>query len=165
VRPGSEEVISIRPMQVEDVAQVQEIDSISFSTPWPKESFFFELNKNPTSICRVIEIQQPGKAAVICGMLVLWLIIDEAHIGTIAIHPDYRRRGLGSRLMIDVLNELQEKEANLVFLEVRAQNHSAQELYYQLGFKQTGVRRNYYKDTGEDALLLTIENLQQKVFE
>ena len=67
--------------------------------------------------------------------------------------------------MIDVLNELQEKEANLVFLEVRAQNHSAQELYYQLGFKQTGVRRNYYKDTGEDALLLTIENLQQKVFE
>ena len=162
--PANDDIVTIRPMQVDDVPRVQEIDSISFPTPWPKESFYFELNKNPTSISRVIEMQSPGEDPVVCGMIVLWLIIDEAHIGTIAIHPDFRRRGLGLKLMKDTLRELQEKNANLVFLEVRAHNHSAQELYFQLGFKHTGVRRNYYKDTGEDAYLLTIENLQQKAF-
>ena len=154
--------ILIRPMQVKDIPQVQEIDEASFPTPWPKNSFLFELMDNQASLSWVAEIEEGENQKTICGMLVLWLILDEAHIGTIATHPQYRRKGIGMQLLMKALKECKGKGANVVFLEVREFNYAAQNLYKQLGFEQTGLRKKYYADTGEDAFLMTLENLQEK---
>ena len=159
--PIEEGNILIRPMQVEDIPQVQEIDSISFPTPWPKNSFLFELKDNQSSLSWVAEIEEAGDKKTICGMLVLWLILDEAHIGTVATHPQYRRQGIGLQLLLQALKESKARGADIVFLEVREFNYAAQNLYKQVGFEQTGLRKKYYADTGEDAFLMTLENLQE----
>jgi [ribosomal protein S18]-alanine N-acetyltransferase len=95
----------------------------------------------------------------IAAMLVLWLIIDEAHIATIATHPDFRRQGIGEQLMIAALVSAREEGARRAFLEVRAGNTGALELYKKYGFVVAGVRRGYYKDNNEDAILMNLEDL------
>ena len=150
-------------MRVEDIPQVQDIDEASFPTPWPKNSFLFELMDNKASLSWVAEIEEAENKKTICGMLVSWLILDELHIGTIATHPEYRRRGIGLKLLTHVLKECKEKGTNVIFLEVREFNYAAQNLYKKIGFEQTGLRKKYYADTGEDAFLMTLENLQEKI--
>jgi ribosomal-protein-alanine N-acetyltransferase len=146
--------ISIRRMALEDVPAVHAIDAISFSLPWPERSFSFELTGNPVSRGWVAESN--GRIA---SMLVLWLIIDEAHIATIATHPDFRRRGIGEKLMLVALNSARTEGANRAFLEVRATNASAQALYKKYGFVVDGIRPKYYKDNNEDAILMSLNDL------
>ena len=144
----------IRRMRQEDVPAVHAIDTLSFSLPWPEHSFLYEVNENPAARAWVVE-----DAGRILGMLVLWLIVDEAHIATLATHPDFRRQGLGERVLIASLKAARTEGARRAFLEVRAGNLAAQALYRKHGFLITGRRPQYYKDTGEDALLMTLENL------
>jgi len=92
---------------------------------------------------------------------VLWLIIDEAHIGTIAVHPDFRRLGLGQMLLAHALLRAAGEGVTRVFLEVRRGNISAQMMYQKFGFILDGVRPRYYQDTGEDAFLLSLSGLQE----
>jgi [ribosomal protein S18]-alanine N-acetyltransferase len=141
-------------MNPEDVARVHEIDVISFSLPWPERSFQFELTGNPTSRCWVAE--QDG---CLVAMLVLWLIMDEAHIATIAVHPDYRRRGIGEKLLIFSLQQAKLEGAKRAFLEVRSGNTGAKNLYGKYGFIVDGIRKGYYKDNNEDAILMSHQNL------
>ena len=143
-----------RRMRLEDVPVVHEIDLLSFSLPWPERSFCFEISENPVARGWVAETD--GR---IVAMLVLWRIIDEAHIATIATHPDFRRQGIGERLMIVALLQAREEGARHVFLEVRAGNLAAQTLYKKYGFITTGVRPRYYKDNDEDAILMDLEDL------
>ena len=144
----------IRRMLLEDVPAVHEIDTLSFSLPWPERSFRFELTENPVSRGWVAEMD--GRIA---AMLVLWFIIDEAHIATIAVHPDYRRQGIGEKVLLHALLAVHDEGARRVFLEVRAGNAAAQAMYKKYGFVADGIRPRYYKDNNEDAVLMSLNNL------
>jgi len=146
--------ISIRRMTLEDVPIVHEIDMLSFSLPWPERSFRFEMTENPVA---------RGWVAVsgerIASMLVLWLIVDEAHIATLATHPDFRREGIGQQLMITALLSARAEGAVRALLEVRAGNTNALALYKKHGFLVAGIRPKYYRDNNEDAILMNLEDL------
>jgi len=144
----------IRKMRLEDIEQVIAIDRVSFSLPWPERSFRFELTDNPASRCWVAEMD--GK---LVGMIVVWLIVDEVHVATIATHPDFRRQGIAKRLLSHALRQLSNEGAQSSFLEVRASNFAAQEMYRKFGYGESGIRRRYYKDNDEDAILMTLESL------
>jgi [ribosomal protein S18]-alanine N-acetyltransferase len=148
--------VMIRKMTLEDIEQVIAIDRVSFSLPWPERSFRFELTDNPASRCWVAEVD--GK---IVGMIVVWLIVDEVHVATIATHPDFRRQGIAKNLLSHALQHLSTEGAQSSFLEVRASNLAAQELYRKFGFEESGVRRRYYRDNDEDALLMTLSAIPE----
>jgi ribosomal-protein-alanine N-acetyltransferase len=105
----------------------------------------------PTRCCLV--------ATAVIGFAGFWLIGDEVHISTIAVHPDWRGRGLGELLLLNLLHVAAQKPATMVTLEVRTSNIGAQRMYEKYQFDHVGRRRRYYKDTGEDALIMTIPAL------
>ena len=144
----------IRKMTVDDVPAVVELDRKSFSLPWPERSFRFELTDNPASRCWVAELD--GK---VVGMIVAWLIVDEAHVATVATHPEYRRQGIGKQLLAHTLRHIMRDGARSSFLEVRESNIAAQEMYRKFGYEATGRRRRYYRDNDEDAILMSLESL------
>ena len=154
-----EEKIIFRPMTEADVEQVYEIDVSSFSLPWSSRSFRYEVTENHASRPWVAELQEASGQSRIVGMLVMWLVIDEAHVGTFAIHPQYRRRGIGQHLLANALLDAYAQGIRTVFLEVRRNNLNAQALYRKFGFIEDGVRRHYYVDNNEDALLESLRDL------
>jgi ribosomal-protein-alanine N-acetyltransferase len=143
-----------RRMVLDDLPVVHAIDSLSFSLPWSERSFRFELTENPTSRGWVAEVD-----GQVVGMLILWLVEDEAHIATIATHPDQRRSGIGEGLLRTALRAAFQQGARRAFLEVRASNLAAQTLYQKYQFSIDGVRRGYYKDNMEDAILMSLNDL------
>jgi len=147
--------MEIRRMTLADIPDVIELDILSFSLPWPERSFRFELTDNPASRCWVAELD--GKIA---GMIVAWMIVDEAHIATIATHPKYRRQGIAKKLLTYALRYMSKEGAVTSFLEVRESNIAAQEMYRQFHYEEAGRRRQYYKDTNEDAILMTLNGLE-----
>ena len=147
--------VIIRKMKVEDVPSVTEIDRVSFSLPWPEHAFRYEVTDNRVARCFVAEAENKQIVAAI----VSWLILDELHIATIATHPDFRRQGIGASLLAEAFKDAAESGGHRAFLEVRAGNSAAQAMYRKFGFKNTGRRPKYYKDNGEDAILMTRENL------
>ena len=150
--------VNIRKMTAEDVSTVVALDQVSFSLPWSERSFRFEVTDNPASRCWVAEVDRQ-----IVGMLVAWLFVDEVHIATIATHPDFRRQGIGRKLLSHTLRRALEDGAQSSFLEVRASNVGAQELYRQFGYESTGRRKRYYKDNDEDAILMNLESLRKEL--
>ncbi len=150
--------LSIRKMTVGDVPVVSQLDRISFSLPWPEHSFRYEVTENRAAHCFVAET---GDRQVV-AMLVMWLIMDEAHIATVAVRPDFRRQGIGARILTEALQEAYAGGARWAFLEVRKGNEAAQAMYRKFGFKVTGRRPGYYKDNGEDAILMTLDNLEME---
>jgi len=146
--------VLFRRMRLEDVPAVHAIDLLSFSLPWTERSFRYEVTENPISRGWVVEA-----GGRIAAMLVLWFVVDEAHIATIATHPDFRRRGIGERLMMTALASARQEGARRAFLEVRAGNLGAQAMYVKYGFTVDGVRPRYYKDNNEDAILMSLEDL------
>jgi ribosomal-protein-alanine N-acetyltransferase len=147
----------LRKMTVEDIPAVIDLDKKSFSLPWPERSFRFELTDNPASRCWVAELD--GK---VVGMIVVWLIVEEAHVATLAIDPEYRRQGIGKRLLAHALRHLIPDGARSSFLEVRASNVAAQEMYRKFGYEATGRRQRYYRDNDEDAILMNLESLDDE---
>ena len=145
----------IRPMQIQDIDRVHQIDVLSFSLPWPKNSYRFELVDNRASRCLVGEIIQEDESTEIVGMIVTWLIVDEAHIASVAVHPDYRGLGIGVKLVATAMLNALDEGMKIVTLEVRAGNQLAQALYQKLGFVDVGRRPRYYKDNQEDALIMS----------
>jgi [ribosomal protein S18]-alanine N-acetyltransferase len=151
--------VTYRHMELEDLDQVREIDRLSFSLPWPPTSYRFEIRENLGSILWVAESTSlPGERTVV-GMIVVWMIMDEAHIATIAVHPDYRGRRIGRGLLAVALKEAIQKGAVESTLEVRANNFAAQAVYREFGYQVTGLRPQYYKDNQEDAVLMTLHTL------
>jgi ribosomal-protein-alanine N-acetyltransferase len=142
-------------MTLEDVPAVHEIDLLSFTLPWPERSFRYELTDNPTARGWVAEVD--GRIA---AMLMLWYIVDEAHIATIATHPDFRRQGIGEQILLHSLREIRKEGGRRAFLEVRAGNLAAQDLYKKYGFVEDGRRPRYYRDNNEDALLMSLTGLE-----
>jgi len=146
--------LSIRKMVLNDLEQVVAIDQVSFSLPWPQRSFQFELTDNETSRCWVAELD--GR---LIAMMVGWLIVDELHVATIATHPEFRGRGIGKRLLLHALLSAKQEGAVKSFLEVRESNAVARKMYFDFGFVEDGRRKEYYKDNNEDAILMTLNDL------
>jgi ribosomal-protein-alanine N-acetyltransferase len=144
--------ITIRRMTLDDIEQVVAIDQASFTLPWTERSFRYELTDNPASRCWVAE-----KDGRVVGMIVAWLLVDEAHIATIATHAEFRRRGIAKQLLTHTLQGMLAEGAQSSFLEVRENNVTAREMYRKFGFEESGRRHGYYKDNGEDAILMTLE--------
>lgn len=157
--------IQFRPMTLDDLPQVQCLDREIFTDPWPPDAFHYELVDNMQSVCWVAELDEVGESSVIIGFVVVWLIIDEAHIGTLAVKPKYKGCGIGRRLLVHGLLESCAKGAKKSLLEVRASNVDALKLYFGLGYQAVGVRPGYYPDNHEDALLLTLEKLEAEKLE
>lgn len=157
--------VVIRPMIVDDIERVHAIDTLSFSLPWSERSYRFELTENRNSSVWVAETQNPGEEPVVVGMIVIWVILDEAHIATVAVHPEYRKLGIGRKLLAHGLLAAYERGARLAYLEVRRSNVNAQNLYHQFRFHVVGERLRYYKDNNEDALLMTLENIEPEALQ
>jgi [ribosomal protein S18]-alanine N-acetyltransferase len=141
-------------MAARDLEAVVELDRISFTSPWSMGSYRHELLENPHAHLWVAERENQ-----IIGVLAAWLILDEFHIGTVAIHPDHMQHGIGKALVETALREGIARGAKLSHLEVRRSNLPAQNLYLSLGFEIVGERKKYYPDNREDALLMSVHGL------
>lgn len=142
-------VLVIEPMRVEDVEEVLVIEQVSFATPWSRLAFLSELLENERSVYLVA--REEGRVVGYVGM---WRILDEGHITNLAVHPDFRRQGIGRRLLQTLSNLSVARGLRRMTLEVRVSNDPAQRLYASLGFLVAGRRPGYYQDNHEDALIM-----------
>lgn len=143
--------LTFRQMTVDDIDQVYEIEKLSFTLPWTKESFRYEMESNDHAYYVIAETQEG-----IVGYCGMWLILDECHITNIAILPQERGKKYGERLMEEVIRVAKSKGAELMTLEARVSNHAAQNLYRKMGFKNGGIRKGYYTDNQEDAIVMWV---------
>lgn len=148
-------------MLLDDLPDVLAIDRLSFPIPWPERSYRYELTENRASTLLVADQvgESGGRRPV--GYLGYWLIADEAHISTLAVHPDFRGLGIGRQLLQSGLQHARAAGARLATLEVRPSNAVAIGLYRRFGFELVGRRSGYYRDNGEDALLMTLNGLHR----
>jgi [ribosomal protein S18]-alanine N-acetyltransferase len=146
--------VLVRPMTIGDLEDVQLIERASFTAPWPANAYRQELEANRLAHYLVVVV---GERIVAYGGI--WLMVDEAHITTFAVHPAYRRRGLGERLLLALLDLAIARHAREATLEVRLSNLPARRLYEKYGFRPVGIRPRYYSDNQEDALIMTTEPL------
>ena len=155
-------MVSIAPvviddMSLDDIDPVQEVERSSFPVPWPANAFRHELTQNRNA--RYVVARLGDRVAGYAG---LWLMVDEAHITTFAVHPDHRRLRIGERLLQRLFEIAGEMNAEWLTLEVRASNLPAQKLYEKYGFRRAGVRRRYYSDNNEDALIMWTERIKDR---
>ncbi len=147
---------ALRPMVVADIPGVLAVDSLSFPTPANEQLFRHELTDNQLAHYQVL-LRADATGETLVGFAGFWLIAGEIHISTIAVHPEERGRGRGEWLLLNLLLLACALNPLLVTLEVRRGNTTAQALYQKYRFEEVGVRRRYYRDTGEDALLMTVD--------
>ena len=142
--------VVVDEMDLADIPAVHEIERQSFRSPWPSYAFRQELTGN--RMAHYVVARVGGQVAGYAG---LWQIVDEGHITTFGVHPRWRRQGIGRRLLLHLTELSRAIGARRMTLEVRASNEPARTLYAQFGFREAGVRRHYYSDDGEDALVMT----------
>jgi ribosomal-protein-alanine N-acetyltransferase len=143
--------VGFRPMELTDLPQIEQVENRSFSSPWPRQAFYNELVFNQFAHYTVVTVDD--QVVGYCGF---WLILDEAHITNIAIHPDYRGQGLGEATLVYVMDLARKLGAEKMTLEVRVSNVIAQSLYEKLGFVRSGLRKEYYTDNKEDAVIMWV---------
>ena len=151
--------VLIEPMRLEDLDDVQRIEHASFTTPWPENAYRSELMTNRLASYLVVRID--GRIVAYGGM---WLMVDEAHITTFAVHPGWRRQRVGERLLLAFLDLARDRHAREATLEVRLSNLPARRLYEKYGFRPVGLRPRYYSDNNEDALIMTTDPLTDPAF-
>lgn len=141
----------IEPLHDEkDLEGVLEVEAESFSNPWTRDMYVWELQNR--SVCHIFLVRT--EECRVAGFCAFWLVFDEVHINNVAMRPRFRAQGIGTALLERVLAEARRLGARRATLEVRASNERARRLYERLGFYVAGVRRNYYSDPVEDALIL-----------
>jgi ribosomal-protein-alanine N-acetyltransferase len=147
----------IEPMQLADIPQVIAVEQAAYSMQWPQKAYEYELTQNKLAHYFVLRTTLPIDPAEsdLVGMAGFWLIADEVHISTIAVHPQWHREGLGEWLLVNIIEEAQNLGAVVATLEVRPSNQAALALYQKYNFAEVGRRPRYYSDTNEDALILT----------
>ncbi len=146
--------LRIEPMRLEDLAAVHAIERASFDSPWPADAYRSELATN--RLAQYLVARAGDEIAAYAGM---WLMVDEAHVITFAVHPAWRRQRIGERLLLALLDVAQDAGAHEATLEVRLSNLAARRLYEKFGFRPVGIRPRYYSDNGEDALIMTTDQL------
>ncbi|GIO40073.1 ribosomal-protein-alanine acetyltransferase [Paenibacillus antibioticophila] len=152
--------VSIRKMTLEDIPDIMIIEHESFTLPWSEEAFRNELTMNHFAKYLVMELD--GQPIAYAGM---WTIVDEAHITNIAVRTAYRGQGLGETLLLQLIQLAMEYRIERMTLEVRESNLVAQALYRKLGFEPAGIRKGYYSDNQEDAVIMWCELPEQLVWE
>lgn len=151
---GQEEpLVTISPMRAGDVEDVARVERQCFTTHWPVSAFLNELSNR--AACYLVA----RAGDVVVGYAGMWLVMDEAHITTLGVLPEWRRRGIGERLLAELLLEARGRGAVRATLEVRVSNHAAQRLYDKYGFKTVAIRKGYYTDTNEDAMVMWLDDL------
>lgn len=170
--------VQIEPMRLEDIPEVMVIERSSFPRPWPERAYRYELTQNPNahfvvarfdtslpaqpqqtnilSWLRRRRAQPEDKPVRVVGFAGFWMQVDEAHIATIAVHPNCRGQGVGDKLLRAMLFTAAQLHARIVTLEVRVSNLVAQRLYQKYRFEVVGLRKAYYQDNREDALIMTV---------
>jgi ribosomal-protein-alanine N-acetyltransferase len=136
--------------EASDLDGVLEVDAVSFTRPWTRAMYESEFLNRDTS--RMYVLRTPART--VGGYCAAWFIVEEIHINNIAVRPELRGRGFGSALLAHVLEEGRMAGASRATLEVRRSNDDARRLYERFGFRVAGVRRDYYTDPTEDALVL-----------
>lgn len=150
------EDVVMRPMLLDDIPDILIIEHESFTLPWSSEAFRNELTHN--QFARYLVMEKDGKPVGYAGM---WTVLDEAHVTNIAIRTAYRGQGLGELLLRRMMSYAWELGMIRITLEVRVSNHVAQSLYEKLGFRGIGLRKGYYSDNGEDALIMWADLTEQ----
>jgi ribosomal-protein-alanine N-acetyltransferase len=148
--------IVVGPMRLDDLAAVHAIERASFTAPWPPHAYRSELESN--RLAHYLVARAGDTVTAYGGM---WLMVDEAHITTFAVHPAWRRRGIGERLLLAFLDLAIDRGAREATLEVRLSNLAARKLYEKYGFRPVGLRPRYYSDDHEDALIMTTSPLDE----
>lgn len=141
-------------MSLEHLNQVLEIEEASFPAPWSYYAFAYEILQN--NLAHYI-VAVSGQEVV--GYSGMWLVLDEAHITNVAVHPDYRQKSIGRSLMLEMIRLAVLNGSTKMTLEVRPTNNAARRLYEQLGFVEKGRRKRYYTDNNEDAIIMWKYNL------
>ncbi|MTI80288.1 MAG: ribosomal-protein-alanine N-acetyltransferase [Firmicutes bacterium] len=145
-------------MQLEHLRDVLEIEKFSFPTPWSYQAFAYELLHNDFAHYIVAQKEQQ-----VVGYAGIWVVIDEAHITNVAVKPDNRNNKIGHLLIEHLISEAVRLGANKITLEVRPSNTYARRLYKSLGFEEYGLRKNYYSDTKEDAIIMWLKGLKRVI--
>lgn len=155
---STEQRVFLEPLTLGDLERVMQIDRASYSAPWKQSTYRTELrNRSATYLVARMRGDVVGYAGI-------WSIMDEAHITTIAVDQAYRRRHIGERLLVAIMEEAVLKGAHYVTLEVRESNLPARALYEKYGFRVVAIRRNYYTDNSESALVMWAEDTDEEKF-
>jgi len=141
----------IRRMKEADLSAVRPIEALSFSNPWSDSTFLGEIQNTPVSFPLVV-VQKPTEKVI--GYIIYWHIREDVQVNNIAVHPDFRGKGIGEALMRHVIAKVRKDGATFMALEVRPSNAAAVTLYKKLGFEMLGSRKNYYTNPDEDAFLM-----------
>ena len=141
--------ILVRKMEEGDLDRIMEIEKDCFTTPWSRESFLIEITENLLARYLVVEVD-----GILAGYGGIWMIVGEGHITNIAVETQYRKLGLGKKLVEGLIKISIAMGIESMTLEVRETNIAAQNLYKQYGFIEEGVRPNYYQDDNEDAIIM-----------
>lgn len=150
--------IRFREMEEEDLKQVLCIERQSFPSAWSSGLFLHEM-KNSMAGTMVAEAETEGGSEIL-GYTCFWRIGEEIHITNIAVDPRYRRKGVGEQMLKRIMVAARDEGVRAMTLEVRVSNVAAQSMYRKLGFVSLGVRKRYYSDNGEDAIIMTLEGLE-----
>lgn len=151
--------VTLEPMSAVDIPRVLEIERESFRTPWPRDAYVHELKENRLATYFIARADE--QIVGYCGM---WVILDEAHITTIAVDPAFRGMHVGERLLVGLIDASVERGARWMTLEVRRSNLTAQKLYKKYGFREIGTRKGYYSDNREDAIIMWTGSLLDTSF-
>jgi len=152
---GKEEPVTIESMVKQDIDQVLTIEQASFSMPWSKNLFLSEFRSPAVSMLLVALADAPVRTVI--GYIVCWMVTDELHILNLAVDDSARRKGIGKKLVLAAIAQGGRKGVKRAFLEVRSSNSAAQKLYSSIGFFGSGIRRDYYDDPQEDAVIMTLD--------
>jgi ribosomal-protein-alanine N-acetyltransferase len=161
IRPTAEAPrrLEIARMAIDDIPAVLAIELLSFSSAWPTNAFQNELRDNKLAHYFVGRLD--GRIVAYGG---IWVILEDSHITTIAVHPDQRGKRLGEEMLVHLLDEAIERGASWITLEVRETNDTAQKLYRKYGFTVVSTRRGYYSDNNESALVMWAGNLRGPLY-
>jgi ribosomal-protein-alanine N-acetyltransferase len=169
----------VQPMTLADVAQVMEIERVAFPTPWSPRAYRYEITANESStmlvvrllghpaagLARIVQRVRVAPPDPLLGYAGFWLLVDDAHICTIAVHPRWRGQGLGDLLLLSLLDRAVERGAHRATLEVRVSNRVAQGLYRKFGFHVVSRRKRYYADNDEDAYIMATPAFETPAFQ
>ncbi len=150
----------LRAAQRDDLDAILAIEAVSYRHPWTRAMFEREFEQAWSSILVASETHADGSQrghARVVGFIIFWRVQDEFHLLNVAVAEDARRRGIGTLLLNELDTRARSADAAVITLEVRAASKGAQELYRQLGYRQVGLRKNYYADEGEDAVVMLCE--------
>ena len=149
-------MLEIRKAVLNDCSEMAELERLCFSDPWSENLFSLSVDNDRYSFFCLFEDEK------LIGYGGIITVLDESDITNIAVHPDFRRRGYGKMLLKALCDEAKNQKSTLLHLEVRAGNVGAQLLYKSFGFENDGIRRNYYKNPREDAVLMTLKITERK---